>query len=113
MAMTVLIFGWEFPSHISGGLGTACYGLTRLLIEEGTRVLFVVPKAHGDESIPMINASEVTIDTSEPKDHSPSGLSKSKEDFLKIEVSSAIVPYELEESWTTAATLTRWNYQVE
>ena len=27
--MRVLMFGWEFPPHISGGLGTACYGLTR------------------------------------------------------------------------------------
>ena len=27
--MKVLMFGWEFPPHISGGLGTACYGLTK------------------------------------------------------------------------------------
>jgi chloramphenicol O-acetyltransferase type A len=26
--MKVLMFGWEFPPHISGGLGTACYGMT-------------------------------------------------------------------------------------
>src|SRR5690348_8028798 len=30
--MTVLMFGWEFPPHISGGLGTACHGLSRALI---------------------------------------------------------------------------------
>lgn len=23
------MFGWEFPPHISGGLGTACFGLTK------------------------------------------------------------------------------------
>jgi glycogen synthase len=27
--MKVLMFGWEFPPHISGGLGTACFGLTK------------------------------------------------------------------------------------
>ena len=25
--MRVLMFGWEFPPHIAGGLGTACYGM--------------------------------------------------------------------------------------
>lgn len=59
--LTVLTFGWEFPPHISGGLGTACYGLTKSLIRRGTEVLFVVPKVHGNEEIPLINASEVFI----------------------------------------------------
>ena len=27
--MKVLMFGWEFPPHILGGLGTASYGLTK------------------------------------------------------------------------------------
>jgi hypothetical protein len=27
--MRVLMLGWEFPPYISGGLGTACYGLTK------------------------------------------------------------------------------------
>jgi hypothetical protein len=44
--MKVLMFGWEFPPHISGGLGTACYGLTKGLAGlDDVRVLFVVPKA--------------------------------------------------------------------
>jgi len=44
------MFGWEFPPHISGGLGTACYGLTRGMSHiSGLEVLFVVPKAWGDE----------------------------------------------------------------
>ncbi len=41
--MRVLMFGWEFPPHISGGLGTACYGITKGLAECGTEVVFVVP----------------------------------------------------------------------
>lgn len=38
------MLGWEFPPFISGGLGTACYGLTRALDHLGARVTFVLPK---------------------------------------------------------------------
>lgn len=47
--MKVLMFGWEFPPHISGGLGTACAGLTRGLADNGTEIAFVVPRLYGDE----------------------------------------------------------------
>ena len=48
--MKVLMFGWEFPPHISGGLGTASYGLTKgMSAMPDMEVLFVVPKAYGDE----------------------------------------------------------------
>ena len=47
--MRVLMFGWEFPPHIAGGLGTACYGLTRGLAKHGVEVFFVMPHAYGDE----------------------------------------------------------------
>jgi len=43
--MHVLMLGWEFPPFISGGLGTACYGLTRAMSRRGTEVLFVLPLA--------------------------------------------------------------------
>jgi len=43
--MHVLMLGWEFPPFITGGLGTACYGLTRALDQRGARVTFVLPKA--------------------------------------------------------------------
>ncbi len=43
------MLGWEFPPHISGGLGTACEGLTRGLAAQGVEVAFVVPKRWGDE----------------------------------------------------------------
>ncbi len=42
--MKVLMFGWEFPPHISGGLGTACYGLTKSLSKLGMDITFVLPK---------------------------------------------------------------------
>ncbi len=47
--MKVLVFGWEFPPHISGGLGTASYGLTRALSSLGVGIIFVVPRLFGDE----------------------------------------------------------------
>jgi glycogen(starch) synthase len=61
--MKVLMFGWEFPPHISGGLGTACFGLTKALLKERMKVLFVVPRLFGDEtdaSSFLIDASAVT-----------------------------------------------------
>jgi len=60
------MFGWEFPPHITGGLGTACYGLTKALSEyEDLKVTFVVPKAFGDEDksvADFVNAEEVPVD---------------------------------------------------
>jgi len=43
--MKVLMFGWEFPPFKSGGLGTACYDLTKGLAAEGLDVTFVMPFA--------------------------------------------------------------------
>lgn len=60
--MRVLMFGWEFPPHIAGGLGTACYGLVSGLAHHGVDVLFVMPSASGDEDgsvARIINASDV------------------------------------------------------
>ena len=45
--MKVLMFGWEFPPHIAGGLGTACYGMTKGLAYNDVEVLFVMPSASG------------------------------------------------------------------
>jgi len=42
--MRIFMLGWEFPPFISGGLGTACYGLTRGLSALGHHVIFVLPQ---------------------------------------------------------------------
>jgi glycosyltransferase involved in cell wall biosynthesis len=39
------MLGWEFPPFISGGLGTACYGLTKAMDKLGIKVTFVLPRA--------------------------------------------------------------------
>ncbi len=44
------MFGWEFPPHILGGLGTASFGLTKGMAECGDMdITFVIPKPWGDE----------------------------------------------------------------
>lgn len=44
------MFGWEFPPHILGGLGTASYGLTRgMAMQPDMDITFVIPKPWGDE----------------------------------------------------------------
>ncbi len=44
------MFGWEFPPHILGGLGTASYGLTKgMAQQEDMEITFVMPKPWGDE----------------------------------------------------------------
>lgn len=63
--MKVLMFGWEFPPHISGGLGTACYGLTKGLASfNDIDLTFIVPRAFGDETaqgMKLVGASDVEL----------------------------------------------------
>ncbi|GHT48841.1 4-alpha-glucanotransferase [Bacteroidia bacterium] len=48
--MKALMFGWEFPPHILGGLGTASYGLTKgMALQPDMDITFVMPKPWGDE----------------------------------------------------------------
>lgn len=42
--MRVLMLGWEFPPFIAGGLGVACFGLTKALDRLGHQVVFILPK---------------------------------------------------------------------
>ena len=43
--MKALMFGWEFPPHILGGLGTASYGLTKgMAVQKDMQITFVIPK---------------------------------------------------------------------
>ncbi|MFA8449846.1 MAG: glycosyltransferase family 4 protein [Bacteroidales bacterium] len=88
--MKVLMFGWEFPPHITGGLGTACFGLTKGLLQQNVEVTFVVPRAYGDEdqsALNLVNASNIYIDLED---------GPYKEYWKKIhylEVPSGIIPY--------------------
>ena len=95
--MKILMFGWEFPPHISGGLGTACFGLTRGLAKHDVDVIFVVPKAYGDEdqqAVRLVNASDVTFDLED---------TEYKEFWSRVkymEIGSNIIPYVGTEEFT-------------
>ncbi|MEI6049396.1 MAG: glycosyltransferase family 4 protein [Bacteroidota bacterium] len=89
--MRVLMFGWEFPPHISGGLGTASYGLTKgMATLEDLEVIFVVPKAWGDEDqtmVRLVGANQV------PVSYKKVYYKGFRRPLEKIEISSKIVPY--------------------
>ena len=91
------MFGWEFPPHISGGLGTACYGLTRgMSAIPDLDILFVVPKAYGDEDqsrIRILGAGDVSLDIRKVRDQ------RFLKDLSYIEVSSNLVPYTTPEEY--------------
>ncbi|HHT22079.1 MAG TPA: glycosyltransferase [Bacteroidales bacterium] len=63
--MKALMFGWEFPPHILGGLGTASYGLTKgMAQQEDLELTFVMPKPSGDEDqsfLKIIGANTVPV----------------------------------------------------
>lgn len=44
MSERVLMIGWDFPPQTMGGLGVACKGLTDALIQDGSEIIFVLPK---------------------------------------------------------------------
>ena len=46
--MRVLMFGWEFPPLNSGGLGTACYGITKALSKQSVQITFVLPSTQSN-----------------------------------------------------------------
>ncbi len=90
MAIKALMFGWEFPPHISGGLGTACYGLTKGLAINGVNVTFVMPKASGDEDtsyVKIVNGSDVEVDLQSSDFFQRTGQTS------YIQVNSKLIPY--------------------
>ena len=100
--MRVLMFGWEFPPHIAGGLGTACYGMTRGLARNDVEVIFVMPRASGDEDerfVKVINASDVEAR------YSTGSTVEGADDIMRkisfIHIDSNMVPYISPEEWNT------------
>ncbi len=99
------MFGWEFPPHISGGLGTASHGLTKgLNCIGGVDILFVVPKAFGDEdqsNLRLIDAGEVVV----------SDRTVDYKGFFKnisfIEVDSQLIPYTSPEEYEKLVNVSR------
>jgi len=62
--MKILMFGWEFPPDISGGLGTACYEITRALSRHEHHITFVVPRSEaprGQTHVQLVDASQIPV----------------------------------------------------
>ena len=94
------MFGWEFPPHIAGGLGTACYGMTRGLARNGVDVTFIVPHAYGDEDqrfIRVVNASDVEA----VYGSTGSGADDVLDKISFIHIDSNMVPYITPEEYAT------------
>ena len=95
------MFGWEFPPHIAGGLGTACYGMTRGLARNDVEVIFVMPKASGDEDerfVKVVNASDVEARYC---DSSIEGAEDIMRKISFIHIDSNMVPYISPEEFAT------------
>jgi len=72
--MKVLMLGWEFPPFISGGLGTACYGLTKAMDQLGIRVTFVLPRMVDNEYATHVKLLSPQLRNDQIGSHTISGL---------------------------------------
>lgn len=96
--MNVLMFGWEFPQNISGGLGIACFGIIKGLAAcRNINVTFIVPKAHGNEqsanNLRLLSADNISVGSQFFPEGKPTTVN-----FL--EVPSKLVPYHTHESFS-------------
>ena len=79
----------------------------------------VVPKAHGDEDIKLISASDVAFPASRgitvkptPSSHGPTIIKKGEKKIATISVSSSIKPYDSPVLLHQRKNIEQWNYQV-
>jgi glycosyltransferase involved in cell wall biosynthesis len=91
--MRIFMLGWEFPPYISGGLGTACHGLTRAMNELGLQVTFVLPKpieAPQATHVKMLSPSQLRAPSGTPK------ITQTVEDLKNVtfrSIDSTLQPY--------------------
>ena len=92
--MKILMFGWEFPPHISGGLGTACYGLTKAMTKQDLEIIFIVPKAWGDEDqslVKLVGANNIPVRIKKYSFRDES--IKKAHNVQYVEIGSDLIPY--------------------
>lgn len=90
------MLGWEFPPNMTGGLGTACQGLTEGLTQHGVEVIFVVPREHGNEAqsgVELMGCNRINLSADElgPDSLLRSGASRASVERLMID--SPLRPY--------------------
>ncbi len=100
--MKVLMFGWEFPPHISGGLGTACLGLTKAMLRQGVDIIFVVPRAYGDEDqsqMQLVGASSIRVKINQYHFGEELTSKRNQKNIQYVTIGANLVPYVTEEEY--------------
>lgn len=105
--MRVLMFGWEFPPHISGGLGTACFGMTSALARRGADVCFVLPRVkHGGDDgnnfLRLRSASGTPITQLDEERMSLAGSDIWSSHLRYMPIASPLMPYMTPETYSKA-----------
>src|SRR5438876_4240538 len=99
--MRVFMLGWEFPPFISGGLGTACYGLTKAMSGIGTDIMFVLPR-------PVATPFSTHVKLVSPREGSPLAAPISEyrlDEFDRVTfrtVNANLTPYQTPEQYVPA-----------
>lgn len=88
--MKVLMYGWEFPPHISGGLGVACYAIVKELARKKVDLTLILPQ--------IINADHIDHVTFVGCDSLNASTSKSTEfegivNIKYPKISTCLYPY--------------------
>ncbi len=93
-APRVLMLGWEFPPFITGGLGTACHGLTRGLTRAGCDITFALPRSIDRSHASHVRLLSPSSEVAEPFAWvaPPSGtITESTQQVLSSEVERAVL----------------------
>jgi glycosyltransferase involved in cell wall biosynthesis len=96
------MFGWEFPPHISGGLGTACFGMTQALARAGAEIIFVLPRADrggANDFLRLASASGALINEEMALRMDEAAQNAWRESIRFLSVDSPIFPYLTPESY--------------
>lgn len=120
--MKVLVSGWEFAPHISGGLGTACFGLTESLAKENTQIIFVIPKTDNEtieEGLQIRSASPVEIPIHSIAKHTiqhsykcgDREVTKSASKLEVISVTAALTPDTSPHLLSDVTSISNWNHR--
>jgi glycosyltransferase involved in cell wall biosynthesis len=96
--ISVIMLGWEYPPNITGGLGTACEGLTKALSQNGLDIQFVIPKVFGDETSSHMNLVEPIyvskeIECIRGQTKGITSTNTEKPMLTEIEIPSFLTPY--------------------
>jgi len=94
----IFMLGWEFPPFISGGLGTACYGLTKALSKLGVEITFVLPRPIGADGqatyVQMRTPADINFDNISRQE-----FEKGLKNIKFRSINSPLKPYSTSESY--------------